>query len=78
LRVLGIPNWKIPNQPSALDPWREVGRLEGLFAVKGALIPWVVQVVGKEWWIGTIVGVEPRFWVANYGEWKTSLLLVDS
>jgi hypothetical protein len=43
----GVPSCEIPHQLSALEPWREVGRLEGLCVVKGDPIPWVVQVVGK-------------------------------
>jgi hypothetical protein len=31
-----------------------------------------VQVVGKrDWWIGTVVGVEPGFGVVECGEWTT-------
>jgi len=34
----------------------------------------------RVWWIGTIVGVEPRFWVVECGEWTTigSDFLVES
>jgi hypothetical protein len=39
------PTREIPIQP-VLEPWRELGRLEGVCAVKGDLIPWVVQVEG--------------------------------
>jgi len=30
-----------------MEPWREVGNLEGLCALKGETNPWVVQVEGK-------------------------------
>jgi hypothetical protein len=33
---------RILDQSDALEPWREVGRPEGLCAVKGDPIPWVV------------------------------------
>jgi hypothetical protein len=43
---LESPTRDIPSQ-LVLEPWREVGRLEGLCVVKGDAIPWVVQVEGK-------------------------------
>jgi len=47
LRVLGIPGYEIPSQPSALEPWKEMGRPRDYVVEKGDLIPWVMQVVGK-------------------------------
>jgi hypothetical protein len=48
-------------------------------AKKGDLVPWVVQVEGEEsWWIGIVVGVEPRFWDANFGEWTTKRTIPPS
>jgi hypothetical protein len=41
LTSLESPTREIPSQP-VLEPWREVGRPEGLCAVKGDPIPWVV------------------------------------
>jgi hypothetical protein len=46
LTSLESPTREIPSQP-VLEPWREVGRPEGLCVVKGDPIPWVVQVEGK-------------------------------
>jgi hypothetical protein len=43
---LESPVREIPSQPM-LEPWREVGRPEGLCAVKGDPIPLILQVEGK-------------------------------
>jgi hypothetical protein len=65
---------RILGQSGALDPWTEVGRLEGLCAVKGDPIFWVVQVVGNR--------VEPGFWgccgCVENGQPRGMNLLVDS
>jgi len=45
-KSLESPTREIPKQPM-LDPWREVGRFEGLHAEKGDPIPWVVHVEEK-------------------------------
>jgi hypothetical protein len=43
----------------AFEPWREVGRPEGLCEVKGDLIPWVLQVDGsKSLLVGINVGID--------------------
>jgi hypothetical protein len=65
-------SWEDFESSDALEPWREVGRPEGLCAVKGDPIPWVVQVVGTERNLG--------FGVVVCGEWITRGpdLLVDS
>jgi len=64
LRVPEGPQLRIHGQPSALggliNEWykpRDCEQWRGY-------IPWVVRVVGKRerWRIGTIMGVEPRFW----------------
>jgi hypothetical protein len=51
---------RIPGQLGTMEPWRELGRLEGLCVVKGDPIPWVVEVVGNR--------VEPGFW--GYCVWR--------
>lgn len=47
----------------AFEPWREVGRPEGLCEVKGDLIPWVLQVDGsKSLLVGINVGID-KVWI---------------
>jgi hypothetical protein len=38
---------RIHGQPGTLDPCGEVGRVKGLWEVKGDPIPWVVHIVGN-------------------------------
>jgi len=41
----------------------------GLRAVKGVHSLGCAGCGEDSWWIGTVVGVEPVFWVAKCGEW---------
>jgi hypothetical protein len=53
---------------------------DGLRAVKGVHSLGCAGCGEESWWIGTVVGVEPRFWVVNVesGQPRGPDLLVDS